>query len=471
MKVAFSCVHFVAPGTRLVVSGSDAALGSWDLSRALELRPQQRIISSRIPTAFAAIVDLPLPRNGREDAENTILPTNTSTAALSEHPGISYKFVIIEDGAESESSDIAAHRNSYATELTTFDELVTGHSTLLQTDDTDVFHIALPLASAIGCSPNKYLYEGRSSKDNRQLYFNEKESSSDPESLRHLFDDANFSSAVRLINGKTPEHTPEERSQEPMEAGAACVCSPKTKNEMVYLLPVATFKASTSDLDEYGHTTRYYNTIRELNTFHYNKISSHVFCGSCPRQVKHLDHLSRRLGVTAVINLQAECDLQKNFVSNIPDELQSLLSKNADNVPDKSLLHLARIYHAYNRLNSDASDRSWTPEDSCKPRLVLVNIPTTDMCSDARALMLPQTAAIACGLLKNGHKLYIHCNAGVGRAAACTAGIFRYLYRLSAADTQFLLKLRRPVVYYDSEALATGHADFLAKFGDQLYVV
>lgn len=79
--------------------------------------------------------------------------------------------------------------------------------------------------------------------------------------------------------------------------------------------------------------------------------------------------------------------------------------------------------------------------------------------------MLPQAVFLLHGLLENGHTVYVHCNAGVGRSTAAVCGLLMYVLGWSLRKVQYFVAARRPAVYIDEEALVQAKADFIEKFG------
>lgn len=82
-----------------------------------------------------------------------------------------------------------------------------------------------------------------------------------------------------------------------------------------------------------------------------------------------------------------------------------------------------------------------------------------------RIQMLPQAVCLLHGLLQNGHTVYVHCNAGVGRSTAAVSGWLKYVMGWSVRKVQYFLAARRPAVYIDEEALNRAEDDFCQKFG------
>ncbi len=85
--------------------------------------------------------------------------------------------------------------------------------------------------------------------------------------------------------------------------------------------------------------------------------------------------------------------------------------------------------------------------------------------SAGRIRMLPQAVFLLHGLLENGHTVYVHCNAGVGRSTAAVCGLLMYVLGWSLRKVQYFVTARRPAVYIDEEALVQAWADFTQKFG------
>lgn len=79
--------------------------------------------------------------------------------------------------------------------------------------------------------------------------------------------------------------------------------------------------------------------------------------------------------------------------------------------------------------------------------------------------MLPQAVFLLHGLLENGHTVYVHCNAGVGRSTAAVCGLLMYVLGWSLRKVQYFVAAKRPAVYIDEEALVQARADFIQKFG------
>lgn len=82
-----------------------------------------------------------------------------------------------------------------------------------------------------------------------------------------------------------------------------------------------------------------------------------------------------------------------------------------------------------------------------------------------RVQMLPQAVCLLHALLENGHTVYVHCNAGVGRSTAAVCGWLQYVMGWNLRKVQYFLMAKRPAVYIDEDALAQAEEDFFQKFG------
>lgn len=83
-----------------------------------------------------------------------------------------------------------------------------------------------------------------------------------------------------------------------------------------------------------------------------------------------------------------------------------------------------------------------------------------------RVQMLPQAVCLLHALLENGHTVYVHCNAGVGRSTAAVCGWLHYVIGWNLRKVQYFIMAKRPAVYIDEDALAQAQQDFSQKFGN-----
>ncbi|CDJ36110.1 LOW QUALITY PROTEIN: ATP-dependent RNA helicase, putative [Eimeria mitis] len=202
--------------------------------------------------------------------------------------------------------------------------------------------------------------------------------------------------------------------------------------EVLYLCKIARFEDPRADsANEYGHTTRFYNTVKAEGRMDYSRILPNLYVGSCPRQLKHIRQLKQDLKVTAVFNLQTTEDIKNNF----PDPIAS-----------------TRTPEAVGQLYESAGMR-------------YVWMPTEDMSDACRKLAVAQCALVLDALIRNGHTVYVHCNAGVGRSVAAVSAYLCFCVGIDQRKVNFLVSTRRPVAYWDEKAIKAGLLDYQAKFG------
>ncbi|XP_029449889.1 laforin isoform X2 [Rhinatrema bivittatum] len=202
----------------------------------------------------------------------------------------------------------------------------------------------------------------------------------------------------------------------------------------VYCYPVGHWIESTGHTDEMKHTTDFYFHIADHQAMHYSRILPNIWLGSCPRQLEHVTvKLKHELGVTAVMNFQTEWDVIQNSRG---------CNRYHEPMSPETMMKLYR----------DAG-------------LVYVWIPTPDMSTEGRVRMLPQAVYLLYGLLENGHTVYVHCNAGVGRSTAAVCGFLMYVMGWSLRKVQYFVTSKRAAIYLDEEALVRAEEDFHQKFG------
>ncbi|CAH7316547.1 Epm2a [Phodopus roborovskii] len=163
-------------------------------------------------------------------------------------------------------------------------------------------------------------------------------------------------------------------------------------------------------------------------------ILPNIWLGSCPRQLEHVTiKLKHELGITAVMNFQTEWDIIQN-------------SSGCNRYPEP--------------MTPDTMMKLYKEEG-----LAYIWMPTPDMSTEGRVQMLPQAVCLLHALLENGHTVYVHCNAGVGRSTAAVCGWLHYVIGWSLRKVQYFIMAKRPAVYIDEEALAQAQEDFFHKFG------
>eukprot|EP01069_Polyplicarium_translucidae_P000487 Polyplicarium_translucidae@DN1264_c0_g1_i1.p2 len=141
------------------------------------------------------------------------------------------------------------------------------------------------------------------------------------------------------------------------------------------------------------------------------------------------------LKVTCVVNFQTADDLRENWI----DERASL--------EERTPAEAHRIYSRF--------------------RMNYIHVPTTDMDTEARSMMIANAAWLLAGILANSSTtgVYVHCNAGVGRSVAAVCGYLRCYLKLPSRMVNLIVCSRRPVAFFDPVAVRLGEEDYAKKFG------
>uniref|UniRef100_UPI00398F425C laforin n=1 Tax=Pristiophorus japonicus TaxID=55135 RepID=UPI00398F425C len=202
----------------------------------------------------------------------------------------------------------------------------------------------------------------------------------------------------------------------------------------VYCVPIGHYIEDSGCTNEMKHTTDFYFNIADHQAMHYSRILPRIWLGSCPRQIEHVTiKLKHELGVTAVMNFQTEWDVVQNSCG---------CNCKAEPMKPEVMMELYK-----------------------DTGLAYMWMPTPDMSTEGRVKMLPQAVYLLHGLLENGHTVYVHCNAGVGRSTATVCGFLMYIIGWSLRKVQYFVTSKRPAVYIDEEALIRAQNEFYQKFG------
>ncbi len=151
----------------------------------------------------------------------------------------------------------------------------------------------------------------------------------------------------------------------------------------------------------------------------FSQVLPEIYVGSCPISGDDQESLVKSLGVTAVLNLQTDEDLDRVGC----DWKQA--SKN------------------YRRLS-----------------ITVRRVPVRDFDSDDLRDKLPECVRNLNELLREGHTVYVHCTAGVGRSPSVVAAYFHWMQpcELSSALRQITACHRCAP---DSEAIRLASEDLL----------
>jgi protein-tyrosine phosphatase len=151
----------------------------------------------------------------------------------------------------------------------------------------------------------------------------------------------------------------------------------------------------------------------------YNEVLPDIYVGSCPTTSDDIDHLKYRLGVTAVMNLQTDEDLKR---------LDTPWSK---------------LQARYRR-----------------EKIKVCRVPVRDFDAEDLRKNLPECVQTLGKLVRDGHTVYVHCTAGVGRSPSV---VVTYMAWVQQCD------LERAVYHVTSCRQCTPNVDAIRLAGEDLW--
>ena len=141
----------------------------------------------------------------------------------------------------------------------------------------------------------------------------------------------------------------------------------------------------------------------------YNQILPNLYVGTCPENLKDVQELKGRCGITAVLNLQSDQDLR-----------------------DRRIVWRA-METTYSKLG-----------------VVVQRVPMQDFDYDDQGEQLPDAVRILAELLDSSHIVYLHCNAGLGRSPLVAMAYLHWYRNMSAQEAIRHVKTRRLCNPYDT---------------------
>ncbi|CAF4632956.1 unnamed protein product [Rotaria sp. Silwood1] len=208
--------------------------------------------------------------------------------------------------------------------------------------------------------------------------------------------------------------------------------------DQIYYTPIDYWiDVKTGATDEKTHTSNFYNEVVTHKIMHYGRVSDNLYVGSCPRLLTHIENeLGRSLGITAVLNLQVVKDIERNC--------QGILGDN----------HVPEPNNEFDLASVDILRKAYE-----QAGLLFLWVPITDLSSTGRELMSPQATLVLKTILDKGHKVYVHCNAGMlnnelkifdlySSKFFLILGVGR-AFGIVCAYYHFVLKIPLPKVHYD----------------------
>ena len=139
--------------------------------------------------------------------------------------------------------------------------------------------------------------------------------------------------------------------------------------------------------------------------FNFNEITPEIFLGSCPMNTQDLELLVNETGITAVLSVQADDDL-KYYQINI-----------------------GQIMNKAKELG-----------------VKFTRCPMTDFDLDDQKLKLIDAVKAMASFMADGHKVYVHCSAGINRSSLTVLGYLCFVKKMDFEKAYKLLKTKRRIV-------------------------
>ena len=133
-----------------------------------------------------------------------------------------------------------------------------------------------------------------------------------------------------------------------------------------------------------------------------NQILPNLYVGTCPENLKDVQELKVRCGITAVLNLQSDQDLRDR------------------------------------RIDWRAMETTYS-----KLGVVVQRVPMQDFDYDDQGEQLPDAVRILAELLDSSHIVYLHCNAGLGRSPLVAMAYLHWCRNMSVQEVIRHVKTRR----------------------------
>jgi protein-tyrosine phosphatase len=147
----------------------------------------------------------------------------------------------------------------------------------------------------------------------------------------------------------------------------------------------------------------------------FDQILPSLYVGSCPGSQAHIDWLKDGLGVTAVLNLQTEEDF------------------------------------AYSRIDWLKMETAYRVSG-----IELRRVPVEDFNPDSLCSKLPDCVRALDELLAAGHKVYVHCTAGMNRSPSTVVAYLHWVKGMALDEAvAFVLEKHACDPYVDAIRLAT----------------
>ena len=139
-----------------------------------------------------------------------------------------------------------------------------------------------------------------------------------------------------------------------------------------------------------------------------NQILPNLYVGTSPENLKDIQELKGRYGITAVLNLQSDQDFRNRRID------------------------WRTMETTYGRMG-----------------MVVQRVPMQDFDYDDQGEQLPDAVKALAELLDSGHVVYLHCNAGLGRSPLVAMAYLHWCRNMSVQEAIRHVKTRRLCNPYD----------------------
>ncbi len=164
-------------------------------------------------------------------------------------------------------------------------------------------------------------------------------------------------------------------------------------------------------------------------TLNWNQIRDDIFIGSCPINTDDLRTIVRETGASALLSLQSD-QCREHFAID------------------------------YSRLADQAR----------ASHVALVNAPMLDFNVDDQRRHLPNAVHRLHELLDGGHRVYVHCTAGLNRSPLAVLGLLTFVELQSVEQAMQTIRAGRPQADPSLEAYTGCRRDLLDLLHQHIYV-
>lgn len=138
-------------------------------------------------------------------------------------------------------------------------------------------------------------------------------------------------------------------------------------------------------------------------TLNYNEITPNIFVGACPRKPRDVDAIKEGTGCTALLCLQSHACFEALGIDH------------------------PRIVQRGGEVG-----------------VKVIHVPIRDFDHENQAEMIPEAARALNLLIKTGHKVYVHCTAGINRATLTVLSYLTFVEGRTLDEAYAFVKERRP---------------------------